>query len=291
VTQPVVDRSTPDTGPEAQQLLAKYETYRGWPPGTAELFGLSVVLDQWNRPRIRHPFHTWNPTTQQWEATGWQDRATGKAEPKWRSPKGAPLPLFNLRSLDTQPAPVCVVVCEGPADAITAALALRDGPPVAVLGVPGASNWRAGWARYLGDVPVIVAADPDPAGRKLAGLVVNDLGRAAHMVLLSHGDLCDTAKAQGLDAVRTLLLAPMAEAVTLPDVVADHGHHPKPPTPRTETEPVWVRYAAAANAGPHDWLWCDTCHEAALTRTGTRCRMTHGCAGHMVPIREGVLAS
>lgn len=278
----------------ASAVLDHYLRQRKWPPETAAMFGLTVVLDQWNRPRIRHPFHTWNPITGTWEPTAWQDRASGNSQPKWLTPKGVTLPPFGLRSLDTQPTPTCVVVAEGPADAITATLALRNGPPVAVIGVPGASSWQPGWARWLGDVPVIVAADPDPAGRKLAGVVVNDLGRPAPLVLLTDGDLTDTAQRHGLDAVTALLMASVSQSVNpLAGLFGDDDRTTTttPQAPEPPPDPVWRTYADAARLGPHNWLWCDTCHQAALVRPGRRCLLTPGCEGHYVTIREGVLAS
>jgi hypothetical protein len=265
----------------AAAVLGRYLAQRGWPDDTPELFGLSVVADRWGRPRIRHPFHAWDPTSEQWVVAAWQDRATGTAKPKWMTPAGVTLPLYNVAALDTPEPPTGVVVCEGPADTITASLALRARPGWAAVGVAGANGWQPGWALLLGGAAVVIAADPDTAGQNLTNAVLADLGRAAVVLNLAAGDLTDTARHAGLDAVAELLtghldspeLATVTPDSTTPDDTAQPAERPPP----------WVEYAHLERLGPHRWVVCDTCHQAALTALHRRCRITAGCVGHYVP--------
>lgn len=265
----------------AAAVMSRYLDSRGWPPSVVEQFGLSVVLDRWGRPRIRHPYHQWNPSTQQWDAVTYQDRATGDARPKWMTPAGSKLPPYNVRSLDSETPPAGVVICEGPADTITAALALTHRPDIAAIGVAGANGWQPGWGELLGSAVVILAADPDAAGQNLVRSVVADLGRQAACIQLRNGDLTDTARRHGLDAVTELLTAP----VCAPPSSAVHTD-----TLQAEPEPEWVRWAHLEKLGKNSWLWCDTCHQPALTHEKRRCLMTPGCAGSFVAISEAVPA-
>ena len=280
------DNSRPIPDQVAATVMGRYLTSRGWPDDTPALFGLSVVADRWGRPRVRHPFHAWDSTTQQWVVAAWQDRATGTAQPKWMTPAGVRLPLYNVRALDSPTPLAAVVICEGPADTITAALALRDRPDMAAVGVAGANGWQSGWAALLGDAVVLIAADPDTAGQNLTHAVLRDLGRPAVVLNLAAGDLTDTASQTGLAAVAELLTGSVA--VREPD--------PTPPATvaagPAERPPRWVEYGHLERLGPYRWVVCDTCRQAALTRPDNRCRITAGCPGHYVarPVAQGVPA-
>jgi hypothetical protein len=101
------------------------------------------------------------------------------------------------------------VICEGPADTITATVALEGHEEIAVIGVPGVSAWRKEWSDLLEGLRIVVAADNDEAGRKLEEAVATSVGKKVRAVRtpLEHNDLTDTAKILGLDNVRRLLLS------------------------------------------------------------------------------------
>lgn len=262
------------------RIMRDHLAHRGWPDTVPERFGLTVVLDRFGKPRIRYPFHAWDGAT--WAVGSWQDRATSPGQkPKYMTPKGAVLPPYNVRALDTVHELAAVVVCEGAPDAITATLALEHRPDMVAIGVPGANNWRAEWAQLLTTPTVVVAADPDRAGENLPAAVLAALGRPVVVLNLAGGDLTETAKRYGLAAVTELLAATVetTEAVE-PDntgTVTDTGR-------AGLAVPIWVRYAALAELGPKRWRRCTVCGEAALTETGSRCYMTPKCAGRFAPI-------
>ena len=187
----------------ARRFMERYLRFREWPASVVETFGLEVVTDARGECRVRHPYFV--PTRAgEWTPGYWQDRGTGGA--KWLSPSGVSPVLYNLRSLEAEELDA-VVLCEGPADAITASLALEGAPRVAVLGIPGASAWKPEWANLLDGLRVVVAADNDEAGRKLEEIVGASLGRPVTLVRPSNGDLCDTHLEKGLYEVRVLLMS------------------------------------------------------------------------------------
>jgi hypothetical protein len=221
----------------AAGLLARYLTGRGWPAGVAERFGLEVVLDRWGRPRVRHPF----PVPGGDGATvvaSWQDRALHPGQrPKWLAPSGRPLPPYNAAALEPDDT-AAVVVCEGPADTITAAVALDGVPGVAAIGVPGVAGWQPDWAAMFDGLTVVAAVDNDPAGDQLRNRLRHDL--ADHATRLVHvrlpggvNDLCDLARTHGLDTVRRLLLRALH-----PEPAAVAAAPTPPPARPVDTQPV-----------------------------------------------------
>lgn len=199
-----------ETSPEAAEFLSKYLRHRGWPESVVERFALSVVRDTYGEFRVRHPYLSPVPGGE-WAVTYWQDRGPKYARSKWLSSPGAQPVLYNLRSLEAKELSG-VVVCEGPADTITAALAL-DGLPVAVVGVPGVAAWRTEWARYLDGLPVVLALDSDTAGQRLAEKLRAELGSRRVVTLeLPEKDLTDTAAEHGLDDLRKLLRGALSVA-------------------------------------------------------------------------------
>jgi DNA primase len=193
----------------AARLVADYCRHRGWPPEVVERWGLEVVLDTQRRPRIRHPFYAGTPTGP--EVRWWQDRAWPTGSPKWQAPPGQPGTLYNLAALENADLRA-VVLCEGPADTITATLALehlgRPEAEVAALGIPGAAAWRPEWGEWLTGLEVVLATDPDPAGDGLAALVAADLaGKAARIRRLTPRgtDLTDFTRTAGLGELARLL--------------------------------------------------------------------------------------
>ena len=193
-------------GAEAERFLALYLRSRGWPHSVVEAFGLEVVLDDFKKARIRHPYLVPHESGN-WVPGYWQDRGSKSSTVKWLSPKGSKPVLFNLRSLEVANLEA-VVICEGAADTITATLALEGCALVGAVGVPGASAWQPQWAELFKGLRVLIVADNDIAGQALERAIAKTLDTSPGFVRLKkHGDLTETAKAIGLSKVRELLLA------------------------------------------------------------------------------------
>ncbi len=199
-----------------ERVMADYLAHRQWPAEVVERFGLEVVATR-SGPAIRHPFYRWDSTTGQWAVHGWQDRAADPAAtPRWMTPKGCTLPAYNLPAT-TDPEAVVLVVCEGPADTITATVALDRsglGGMAVAIGVAGASQWpaeadelvrnRGRWAL------VMIAADADAAGQSLAKRAGTAAWRGRHPVVvyqsnLEGEDMTDMLRRGGLDHLATEL--------------------------------------------------------------------------------------
>jgi hypothetical protein len=192
----------------AARFLAKYLEWRGWPESVPERFGLSVVRDSSGTLRVRHPYYA-PDAAGEWRCVYWQDRGPLTAEPKWLSAKGATPTLYNLRSLEADSL-TAVVLCEGPADAITAELLLEVEPAVpgvAVVGIPGTGAWRSEWAELFTGLRVILATDTDTAGEGLAARIVADIHRTAARLTLPANDLTDSVREAGPSEMRGELVA------------------------------------------------------------------------------------
>lgn len=260
----------PDTrypAPEvAAAVLTQHLEGRGWPAEAADRFRLEVVLDNTGRPRVRYPFLA--PTREGLEVYTWQDRATSDHGPRWRAPSGRPLPLFNLAALEA-PELAAVVICEGPADAISAALALADHPHVGAVGVAGTQGWRPQWRRYFAGLEVIVATDGDTAGREAAAKITANLeGVAARVVqaVPAEGDLTDLARTAGLEALAAHLLGALgpvaAPPVTPPMAPPAEEVTPAPRAPYDAPPPAAATAAldlfrAGSTADPGELTECD----------------------------------
>jgi hypothetical protein len=287
----------------AARLMAGYLQRRGWPAEAADRFGLEVVLDTRGRPAIRHPFYV--PSGAGVVVASWQDRATSTAGPKWVAPAGRPLPPWNVAALEAEDV-AAVILCEGPADAIAATLALGDAPGVVALGIPGVKGWRSSWAEMLTGLLVVVAADEDTAGTELRATLHRDLtGHAARVVdlhLSTANDLGELYAQAGPEVVRRLLLAatsstttehepsPQEEADDGADLFGDLTAEPDPPPPQaghrcavcstsTTTEPLCTDCTTLGRSGPHRWQVCTVCATWNLTATGKSCTLTPGCSG------------
>ncbi len=205
------ERLDPDT--EAR-ILTPYLRSRAWPSSVVEQFELSVVIDNYGRYRIRHPYHQPKPSGE-YLITWWQDRATDTSTPKWLAAKGRPSIPYNLKALEADSIDT-VVICEGAADTITATLALQSSQGIAAIGVPGSNAWRKEYAALLTDKNVIIAVDNDEAGKHLESAIQDKTPRALSVVRFSNGDLTDTAKQSGIDAVSELLLSKRATTHVAP---------------------------------------------------------------------------
>jgi hypothetical protein len=142
-----IDNSLPVRGVTASQVMTDYLAWRNWPTDVVNEFSLLVVQEPNGDLRIRHPFLT-PDLDGNWTASYWQDRSTGNSDVKWKSPKNGTSTLYNLASLENEDLHT-VVICEGPADTISASVALRDYDGVAIIGVPGAQAWRPEYAQMV----------------------------------------------------------------------------------------------------------------------------------------------
>ncbi len=283
------------------QALNDYLASRQWPREVVEAFGLQVVRlnrhEERNTLRVLHPF--FEHKQGEWRATSWQARRLDNlTDRKWQTPLGGSLPLYNLRALDAQEVNAAVV-CEGPADTVTAWLALRDLPSIAVVGVPGAQSLRSltTAAAYFTGLAVIIAADNDTAGEEMTGKVAAALKSSASLLAAvcppnEVNDLTDMAKAYGLDAVRQLLtkalplrVPPSAPTTTPPGdewaatwamVVAQFPTAAMvckvcaAPTPHTYCANC-TALTKHANGKPVKWCKCDQCGEHSLAGHGKKC--------------------
>lgn len=201
------DISRPLEGDRAAAIMSRYLTSRAWGIEAVMLFNLEVRQYPNNEPRIRHPFYSVSPTGE-WLLTYWQDRAAFPCPPKarWRSPANGVPTLFNLPALENKKLN-SVVICEGPADTISAALLLH-GSHMAAIGVPGVGAWRSEYAPLFDGLNVVVAADNDEGGRTLERNIAKDLTRCrVSFVRVSDGDLTkcvERARATSLEALQEL---------------------------------------------------------------------------------------
>jgi DNA primase len=276
--------------------LSAYLNSRQWPAEVVEAFGLQVVrlnrYEERNTLRVLHPF--FEHKAGEWRATSWQGRRLDNVEEKkWLAPFGAALPLYNLRALDPQDI-AAAVVCEGPADTVTAWLATRDIQGLAVVGVPGSQAWRAEWAAYFEGLAVVIAGDNDKAGATFTDDVAGDLRPSASLLVAACppegvNDLTDMAKVHGLDAVRELLTK--ALPVRVPSIApttappgdlwaAISAAFPGSftvcracfaPTANAYCDKC-TRMTRTGNGKPLRWAECDHCHEFSLAGHGTKCR-------------------
>lgn len=276
----------------AQDVLARYLAGRGWPAEVVDRFGLEVVLDTMGHCRVRHPFLV--PTRNGQVLGAWQDRATGDRGPKWLAPKGRPLPLYNVAALDNAFLEA-VVLCEGPADTITATLALTGTADIAAVGIAGSGGWRSELALWFDGLDVVLALDPDTAGENLAARIGRDLdghARRSTRLHLPEGHDLSTLHKAGENLAEIILAALDREPIPQPSpldsgeitlaeracvVCAEGIHH---------GGTLCRKCSDLEGAGAHRWRICDTCSRCALTAAGKRCLMTPDCPGRYRPIRD-----
>ena len=275
--------------------MRDYLDARGWPAEVAETFGLQVMHDYAGTKRVRHPFRSW--VNGELVETGWQARRLDNSqEARWLGARGTSLPLYNLPALDAEEI-THAVICEGPADTITASLALAHLPAWACVGVAGSQSWRDEWAQYFHGLAVVIATDNDEAGEKLYGRIFASLRGVASVIMASRPvgkDLTDMAKALGLEKVREMLAgwqtaekhAPRCDMS--PPKVADLIEVPtitRCKVCKQEAEPG-ARYcpscAHTEEITRRPWRVCDECNTFALVELGRRCFITHKCGGHFV---------
>jgi len=189
-----------------RELIEHYLDERGWPSSVVERFGLAAV--EFRGPRVLHPLYGYVNGTL--ELVSWQLRLdlrlTETAErPKWWSKAGASLTFYGIEALERDDLEGVVLV-EGPADQITATLALEavGASGWCALGIVGAKS-LSGLEELVRGLSVVVAFDHDGngTGDEAAGKVVAALGRAVVRVRpsLEDKDITAAAKRLGLVAV------------------------------------------------------------------------------------------
>ena len=284
--------------------MSDYLTARQWPAEVVEAFGLRIVrlnrASERDTVRVLHPFY--EHRAGEWRATSWQARRLDNvSEVRWLGPLGGSLPLYNVRSLDADEL-TAAIICEGPADTVTAWLAVRDIPGIAVVGVAGSQAWRSQWADYFTGLAVVIAGDGDKAGEAFTAKVARDLHKGAAALLAACppegvNDLTDMAKAHGLQAVRQLLTkalpmqVPDFKPTTTPPgdasaqqwaLITSHFTNAvtvcrvcKTPTPHAYCDKCSA-LTKSVNGKPVHWAQCDTCHEHSLAGHGKKCPRCKG---------------
>lgn len=204
---------------QGQELLEHYLTERGWPSSVVERFGLAAV--EFRGPRVLHPLYGY--VNGALELVSWQLRldlrlSETSDSPKWWSKAGAGLTFYGIESLEREDLEGVVLV-EGPADQITATLALEavGASTWAALGIVGAKNLE-GLEPLVRGLSVVVAFDNDVngTGDEAARKVVKALGRSVMRVRpsLDDKDLTEAAKRHGLATVGEWLYRPSAPNVS-----------------------------------------------------------------------------
>lgn len=195
---------------DANRLLIRYAAARGWPVDVADRYGVEIVQHS-GGPWARH--HYYVPTLSGPVAFGWQDRALrSNPSTRWTGPKGWAPTLWGRCTLDTATANA-VVICEGPADGISASWALEGYGPVAVVAIPGVAGWRPDYCQLFDGRNVVLALDDDTPGRATAAKIAADLEGVAATVdnidrTFETADLCDILRTFGPHFLAALLLEP-----------------------------------------------------------------------------------
>ena len=206
-----VDYSSPASGTIASQAMSDYLMWRNWPTKVVNEFSLSVVQEPNGDLRIRHPFLT-PDLDGNWIASYWQDRSTGNSDVKWKSPKNGMSTLYNLQSLEKENLHT-VLICEGPADTISASVALCDYDGIAIIGVPGAQTWRPEYAELLQGLKIVVVADNDAAGQTLEFAICTSVNQAVVIARPIDGDITDLANTRGVVSLRDFLISAINQDV------------------------------------------------------------------------------
>lgn len=222
-TAPPADTAKAPPADTAERLLNDYLAKRGWPRETAGDYGLRVVIGRGGRAYVRHPFYRLGSNGELITQT-WQDRICQNVEgvSKWDTPARSSLPLYNEPALSRNDLEL-VVICEGPADAISAEVALAAYPNTAAVAVAGSGGWKHDYTdRYaplLAGKSVLVIGDSDAPGASMRGVVGNALGRIAKRVRLVTPpvkDLTDWCQRDGFAEVGRLLMKYAAVSVEGP---------------------------------------------------------------------------
>ena len=260
---PTADTSRRPNADTAERLLTQYLSKRQWPREVAERYGLEVVTGRAGRPYIRHPFFTLNADSRPVVQT-WQDRLCQDLEgvSRWDTPAGASLLLYNEPALSRTGVEL-VVICEGPADAISAEVALSKYANACAVAVAGAGGWKHDYNdRYrdkLAGKTVLVVGDRDSAGDTMRASVAVFLKRVAKRLRVltpppGTKDLTDWCQRDGFEKVGRVL-------VQLSGLTVNDPNDSPPPNGRPTSAGTGVALSYAEKCQQvFDW-----CTEAGLS--------------------------
>jgi len=195
---------TPLNRDKSTDLVRQYIEWRSWPRWVVSRFGLESVQSSRGDRRVRHPFYR-PEQNGELSIPFYQDRASRGVEPKWAGMSGASIIPHNLPSL-TQEGLWGLVLTEGPADSISASVALENTSGIAVLGIPGANSWRAAWSHILEGLTVAVWPDSDTAGEHFLKTVRATTSVDIHPITADSSDLSEHLKRHGAADVRHRIL-------------------------------------------------------------------------------------
>lgn len=192
-------------------LAATYLVNRGIGPSAAERFRLGVVACA-ESPYDRYMGRLAIPYLDRIGPVGFTFRCieahTCKEAgcPKYLQLEGQEVGLFNVLSLDSDEE--VAHLCEGELDAITLSQIVSD-PVVAISGV---AKWKPHFPyHFTGFDRVVVWADGDPAGEKMATMVRRSVGNADVVEMPSGEDLNSVFCWKGPDAIRAMYMEEVEE--------------------------------------------------------------------------------
>lgn len=155
-------------------------------------------------------------------------------ESKAQIPYG--LETLKLRSLDRP----TVILTEGESDALALRLAF---PKLPVLGIPGASSWKAEWTPCVDDfLSIYLSFDADDAGEELARSVKASLPLARVIRLPDGADTRDVLQLLGRNSFKLLVEEARASA----EVTAAHRALERVVKRRLVVDETWERQRRAA---------------------------------------------
>ncbi len=264
--------------------MSGYLESRGWPADAVETFGLSIMRDGFGTLRARHPFYAFTSNGEQVEA-GWQARRLDDSPKfRWLGPEDVPLPMYNLPAL--MPADITnVIICEGPGDTVTAAIAMREHQNYACVGVAGSNAWRMEYAELFAGLHVLIACDADTAGDKLADNITADIletSLSVNRVQFPDGsDVTELAKTHGIGSLTRFFMAKPEPVATINPVGTEMiscriCQQISNKNLCAKCEP-WNRVSPS-----NVWRECNTCSKVACTISGRKCYMTPNCKGFFV---------
>jgi hypothetical protein len=133
-----------------------------------------------------------------------------------------------------------VVLTEGESDALALRLAF---PKLPVLGIPGASSWKAEWTTCLDDfLSIYLSFDADKAGEKLTCSVQASLPFVVALRLPESADTRDVIQQLGKGAFKVLVEEARASA----EVTAAHRALERVAKRRLVIDETWERQRRAA---------------------------------------------
>jgi len=273
------------------EALAGYVAARGWTNEAAERFGLRVVTlnrkHETDNLRALHPFHDYDANGKLCE-TAWQARRLDSvSEQRWLGPLGIQLPLYNLGALEADDI-TAAIICEGPADTVTAWQATKDLPGVACVGVAGVNGWRNEWAELFSGLAVVIAADNDEAGERFTWQLARQLHGVASSLVgacppAGTNDLTDMLRSCGLDQVRELLTTALPNVAPKVSDMAAHvlsvfaGSFTVCAVCAKPTEGAYCQSCAkltrppTQRSKPYKWAACDKCGQHSLGGNAKSC--------------------